>query len=74
MTSDSSFKNHMRPNPELDHDNVYNGWEEANLHNKYQNLALRGEFDLYKPIVQDIGAPLPPLSIQWKEDYARRQK
>jgi hypothetical protein len=42
-------------------------------YNKWQEMHLRGEFDVYAPIPQDDGGePLPPLAVQWKEDAKRR--
>lgn len=40
--------------------------------NVYQRLHLEGKFNVYEPIEQDRGEPLPPLSVQWKEDAKRR--
>lgn len=41
--------------------------------NKWQEMHLRGEIDVYAPIPQeDGGEPLPPLAVQWKEDAKRR--
>ena len=40
--------------------------------NKWQKLHLEGKFNVYEPIPQDIGEPLPPLAVQWKEDAKRR--
>lgn len=40
--------------------------------NKWQKLHLEGKFNVYEPIPQEEGEPLPPLAIQWKEDAKRR--
>ena len=40
--------------------------------NKYQQMHLDGAIDVYAPIPQEHGEPLPPLAVQWKEDYRRR--
>lgn len=40
--------------------------------NKWQLLHLEGKFNVYEPIPQDNGEPLPPLAVQWKEDAKRR--
>lgn len=40
--------------------------------NKWQRLHLEGKFNVYEPIPQDNGEPLPPLAVQWKEDAKRR--
>lgn len=40
--------------------------------NKWQKLHLEGKFNVYEPIPQDNGEPLPPLAVQWKEDAKRR--
>ena len=40
--------------------------------NVYQKLHLQGKFNVYEPIPQDNGEPLPPLAVQWKEDAKRR--
>lgn len=40
--------------------------------NIYQQMHLEGKFDVYEPIPQDNGEPLPPLAVQWKEDAKRR--
>jgi hypothetical protein len=40
--------------------------------NKWQILHLQGKFNVYEPIPQDNGEPLPPLAVQWKEDAKRR--
>jgi len=40
--------------------------------NKWQLLHLEGKFNVYDPIPQEIGEPLPPLAVQWKEDAKRR--
>ena len=40
--------------------------------NKYQKMHLLGTFNVYDPIPQDYGEPLPPLAVQWKEDAKRR--
>ena len=40
--------------------------------NKYQKMHLEGKFNVYEPIPQDNGEPLPPLAVQWKEDAKRR--
>lgn len=40
--------------------------------NKWQRLHLEGKFNVYEPIPQEYGEPLPPLAVQWKEDAKRR--
>jgi len=40
--------------------------------NKWQLLHLEGKFNVYEPIPQERGEPLPPLAVQWKEDAKRR--
>jgi hypothetical protein len=45
--------------------------DHSNL-NKYQIMHLEGKFNVYEPIPQDNGEPLPPLAVQWKEDAKRR--
>lgn len=40
--------------------------------NYYQRLHIEGKFNVYEPIPQDNGEPLPPLAVQWKEDAKRR--
>ena len=40
--------------------------------NLYQKLHLEGKFNVYEPIPQEYGEPLPPLAVQWKEDAKRR--
>ena len=40
--------------------------------NIYQRMHLEGTFNVYDPIEQDEGEPLPPLAVQWKEDAKRR--
>lgn len=40
--------------------------------NKWQLLHLEGKFNVYEPIPQENGEPLPPLAVQWKEDAKRR--
>lgn len=40
--------------------------------NYYQKLHVQGKFNVYEPIPQEIGEPLPPLAVQWKEDAKRR--
>ena len=40
--------------------------------NKWQILHLQGKFNVYEPIPQEYGEPLPPLAVQWKEDAKRR--
>ena len=40
--------------------------------NKWQLLHLEGKFNVYEPIPQEVGEPLPPLAVQWKEDAKRR--
>jgi hypothetical protein len=40
--------------------------------NKYQEMHLDGLIDVYAPIPQEQGEPLPSLSVQWKEDARRR--
>lgn len=40
--------------------------------NVYQRMHLEGTFNVYEPIEQDEGEPLPPLAVQWKEDAKRR--
>ena len=40
--------------------------------NVYQKLHLQGKFNVYEPIPQVNGEPLPPLAVQWKEDAKRR--
>lgn len=40
--------------------------------NKWQIMHLKGEFNVYEPIPQEKGDPLPPLAVQWKEDARRR--
>lgn len=40
--------------------------------NKYQQMHLDGLIDVYAPIPQEHGEPLPPLAVQWKEDHRRR--
>lgn len=40
--------------------------------NKWQILHLQGKFNVYEPIPQNNGEPLPPLAVQWKEDAKRR--
>lgn len=40
--------------------------------NKWQILHLEGKFNVYEPIPQEHGDPLPPLAVQWKEDAKRR--
>lgn len=40
--------------------------------NYYQQLHVEGKFNVYEPIPQDNGEPLPPLAVQWKEDAKRR--
>ncbi len=40
--------------------------------NKYQQMHLDGLIDVYSPISQEQGEPLPSLSVQWKEDARRR--
>jgi hypothetical protein len=42
--------------------------------NYYQKLHLLGQFNVYEPIPQKDGEPLPPLAVQWKEDAKRRFK
>lgn len=42
--------------------------------NYYQKLHLEGKFNVYEPIPQDNGEPLPPLAVQWKEDAKRRYR
>lgn len=40
--------------------------------NVYQQMHLQGTFNVYEPIEQINGDPLPPLAVQWKEDAKRR--
>lgn len=40
--------------------------------NVYQQMHLAGTFNVYDPIPQEYGEPLPPLAVQWKEDAKRR--
>lgn len=40
--------------------------------NIYQKMHLQGTFNVYEPIPQETGEPLPPLAVQWKEDAKRR--
>ena len=40
--------------------------------NIYQKMHLAGTFNVYDPIPQSNGEPLPPLAVQWKEDAKRR--
>ena len=40
--------------------------------NVYQRMHLQGTFNVYEPIPQENGEPLPPLAVQWKEDAKRR--
>lgn len=40
--------------------------------NVYQKMHLAGVFNVYEPIPQPTGEPLPPLAVQWKEDAKRR--
>jgi hypothetical protein len=42
------------------------------FYNYYQRLHVEGKFNVYEPIPQDNGEPLPPLAVQWKEDAKRR--
>lgn len=44
----------------------------SNHLNKWQRLHLEGKFNVYEPIPQEYGEPLPPLAVQWKEDAKRR--
>ena len=44
----------------------------SNHLNKWQRLHLEGKFNVYEPIPQENGEPLPPLAVQWKEDAKRR--
>lgn len=42
------------------------------FYNIYQQLHVQGKFNVYEPIEQEEGEPLPPLAVQWKEDAKRR--
>jgi hypothetical protein len=42
------------------------------FYNIYQRLHIEGKFNVYEPIKQEEGEPLPPLAVQWKEDAKRR--
>lgn len=37
-----------------------------------QQAHRRGEIDVYSPIQQADGEPLPSLADQWKEDWTKR--
>jgi hypothetical protein len=48
------------------------GTEVDSYLNYYQQLHIQGKFNVYEPIPQETGEPLPPLAVQWKEDAKRR--
>lgn len=47
-------------------------WDNVSHLNSTQQAHRRGELNVYAPIVQDGGEPLPSIADQWKEDYRKR--
>ncbi len=49
-------------------------WNPKGPLNAFQQEALNNKRDLREPLPQSNGLPLPPLVVQWREEYARKSK
>lgn len=62
----------LKPNKMLNgivyrYGDLYDSW------NKFQQSHYDGTgVDVYAPVQQEKGDPMPPLAQQWKEDYNKR--
>ena len=70
--STSSSKKQSKTKTKIELNGLQYSWDDVSHLTELQKAHRRGDINVYEPIEQEEGEPLPPLAEQWKEDWKNR--